>query len=210
MSYPLDLTVALTGASPDQLYRWNRKGLLVPEICSDPREGFLWSFRDLAALRTFVKLRTDHSLQAIRKAMSNLRDLNLTEHPAEYTLVSDGTSVFLVEERGKEATDLLKRSGQKVISNLDDAFKGFRHPSKLGDVVDFRAPRPNLEVNESRLGGFPTIRGTRIAFDSVANLVADGTVAPESVSKFYPGVTPDDVRDAVSFMEQVERKQGWA
>ncbi|MEJ6013778.1 DUF433 domain-containing protein [Corynebacterium sp. H127] len=210
MAYPLDLTVALTGASQSQLYEWNKKGLLHPELCDDRREGFLWSFRDLIALRTFVKLRTDHSLQAIRKAMSNLRELNLTEHPASYTLVSDGDSVFLVEDEGAEATDLLKHNGQKIISNLDDIFRGFQHPNRVGEVVNFLSPRPKLEVNEHRLGGFPTIRGTRVAFDSVANLVADGSVPIESIGDFYPDVTAEDARDALSFMEQVEAKRGWA
>lgn len=212
MAYNVDLTVALTGASKDQLYQFNRSGLLKPELSQDRHEGFLWSFRDLVALRSFINLRRNHSLQAIRKAMSNLRGLNLTDHPSTYQLVSDGTSVFLLEDEDDEdqATDLLRRNGQLVISSLEDIFKGFEHPGGKGMVVDFLAPRPNLEVNEGRLGGYPTIRGTRVAYDSVASLLADGSVSPEDVGDFYPGVSATAALDAANFDAQVADGRGWA
>lgn len=210
MAYNIDLTVALTGASKSQLYQFNRSGLLKPELSEDRHEGFLWSFRDLVALRSFISLRRDHSLQEIRKAMSNLRDLNLTDHPSAYQLVSDGSSVFLLEDDAEQATDLLKRKGQLVISSLEDIFKGFEHPSGKGMVVDFLAPRPNLEVNEGRLGGYPTIRGTRVAYDSVASLLADGSVSPEDVEDFYPGVSVEAALDAANFGAQVADGRGWA
>lgn len=209
MAFDIDLTVALSGASRDQLYRWNRGKLLIPEISTDPTEGFLWSFRDIIALRTFVKLRKHHSLQAIRKALSNLRDLSLTDHPSSYTLVSDGSSVFLVEDEGEEATDLLKQKHQKIISNLDDIFRGFTHPNRKGKVVDLRAPRPLLQVNERRMGGFPTIRNTRIPYDIIGNLIYDGDVSPSQVSDYYPGVTAEDALDALDFLKQVEAGKGW-
>lgn len=207
MAFDANLVVALTGASKNQLYEWNRTELLVPEVSTDRVEGFLWSFRDVLALRTFMKLRSNHSLQAIRKAMSNLRELNLTEHPASYTLTSDGSSVFLVE--GQEATDLLQRKHQQLISKLDDIFRGFPHPNKKGTVVDLGRPRQTLEVDERRLAGFPTIQGTRIPFDIIGNLVYDGEVSFDEVSTYYPGVTPDQARDALSFLKQVEAGEGW-
>lgn len=209
MAYNVDLTVALTGASKSQLYQFNRSDLLKPELSADRHEGFLWSFRDLVALRSFINLRRNHSLQSIRKAMSNLRDLNLTDHPSAYQLVSDGSSVFLLEDKD-QATDLLRRKGQLVISSLEDIFKGFEHPSGKGKVVDFLAPRPNLEVNEGRLGGYPTIRGTRVAYDSVASLLADGSVSPEDVEDYYPGVSVEAALDAANFGTQVAEGRGWA
>ncbi|EEW50461.1 putative toxin-antitoxin system, antitoxin component [Corynebacterium efficiens YS-314] len=209
MAFPIELTVALSGATKHQLYSWNKKGLLSPEISTDRIEGFLWSFRDIVALRTFIKLRSDHSLQAIRKALTNLRELSLTEHPSTYTLTSDGTSVFLVEDDGKNATDLLRERGQKIITNLDDVLKGFRHPSNKGDVVDLLHPRKRLEVNEGKLGGFPTIRGTRVAYDTIANLIYDGEVRPKDVELYFPDVTAADAKDALDFYHQVERGEGW-
>lgn len=209
MAFPIDLTVALSGATKAQLYGWNKNGLLPPEISADKTEGFLWSFRDIVALRTFIKLRSNHSLQAIRKALSNLRELNLTDHPASYTLTSDGTSVFLVEDDGINATDLLRKRGQTIITNLDDVLKGFLHPSEKGYVVDLVHPRKHLEVNEGKLGGFPTIRGTRVAYDTIANLIYDGEVAPKDVALYFPGVTARDANDALSFYHQVERGEGW-
>jgi DNA-binding transcriptional MerR regulator len=82
-SFPVDLTSVLTGASVGQLRYWRRKNrLLVPELYARPA---LYSFRDLLALRTVVRLRRTHSLRAIRTAFGNLREFDLTEHTPRST-----------------------------------------------------------------------------------------------------------------------------
>lgn len=70
MSFPGDLTAALTGATMSQLASWRqgRPPILAPEYGNKP--SALYSFRDVVALRTVVKLRSDVSLQKIRKAPS--------------------------------------------------------------------------------------------------------------------------------------------
>lgn len=147
-----------------------------------------------------MKLRTKVPLQRIRKAFKSLQDLDLTEHPSRYTLTSDGVSVFLVE--GNEATDLVLAPGQKVLATLDDVFKPFNNrQGRL--VVDFLNPRPRLEVREGRMGGWPTIKGTRVPYNTVANLVAGGDIPADAVSEYYPTVDVRDVRDAVKFDEMV-------
>ncbi|WP_239654746.1 MULTISPECIES: DUF433 domain-containing protein [unclassified Rhodococcus (in: high G+C Gram-positive bacteria)] len=127
--------------------------------------------------------------------------MDLTDHPSRYTLTTDGTSVFLLE--GDRATDLVMSPQQQVLVSLDDVFKPFKN-WKGEQVVDFLNPRPRLEVRETRMGGWPTIRGTRVAYGTIANLVKDGDVPAEFVGEYFPTVRPSDVADAVDFDRQVE------
>ncbi|WP_245797779.1 DUF433 domain-containing protein [Corynebacterium frankenforstense] len=85
----------------------------------------------------------------------------------------------------------------------------FPHPHEDGVVVDLRAPRERLRVNEHRLGGHPTVGDTRIPYDDVAALVATGEVRPEEVAEYYPGVTAEHARQAVDLAAQVDAGQGW-
>ncbi|MDJ0107717.1 DUF433 domain-containing protein [Rhodococcus erythropolis] len=201
LSFPVNLVCTLTGATSGQLAAW-RKGpspLLAPEVAGKPRA--LYSFRDVVALRTVASLRKEIPLQRIRRAFQSLQDMDLTDHPSRYTLTTDGTSVFLVE--GEAVTDLVKSPRQQILVSLEDVFKPFIN-WKGEKVVDFLNPRPHLEVRETRMGGWPTIRGTRVAYGTIANLVKGGEVSAEYVSEYFPTVSPMDVADAVDFDRQVE------
>lgn len=203
MAFPPELASVLSGASLYQLAGWRRANhLLVPEVSAT--RPVLYSFRDLVALRTFVRLRADVPLQRIRKALRGLEALDLTDHPSRYQLHSDGDGVFLVEvdeEDVPRTTDLVRMPGQGVLLTLEDAFAPFTNLQRR-PVVDFRRPRANLRVREQRIGGWPTIKGTRVPYDTVANLV-EGGVSPEDVARFYPSVSVDDALDAVSFSDEV-------
>ncbi len=204
MSFPVDLTAALSGASVSQLYNWRRTDLLRPEVQDNP---VLYSFRDLVALRLFVKLRSEVPLQRIRKAMNQLREWDLTEHPSTYTLLTDKDSIFL-DEGDHRAVDLVRHPGQRMLMTLEDAFAPFTNLQGR-DVVDFRKPRPQLEVRELRLGGWPTVAETRVAYDTIAKLVTGG-VAAEDVARFYPGVTAKAALDATDFHQEVVQIRGRA
>ncbi len=199
-SFPVDLTAVLTGASVGQLRYWRRQDrrLLVPEISSNPA---LYSFRDLVALRTVVRLRRTHSLQAIRTAFSNLREFDLTEHPSQYQLVAHGKSIVLIQE-GKEAMDLVKSPGSYLLATMDNIFAEFETRSGR-QVVDFLAPRPHLAIREKRLGGWPTAENSRVPYDSIAALMATGEVSAADVPHYYPSVTPEAAADAASFAAEV-------
>ena len=145
MSFPVDLTAALSGASVAQLHSWRRTHLLEPEVQDNPVR---YSFRDVVALRTFVYLRSKLPLQRIRKAMDQLRKWDLTEHPAAYMLVTEGDSVFLVQE--ERAIDLVRRPGQEVIYSLANVFAPFENMQGRS-VADFRRP-PGHTWRSSRTG----------------------------------------------------------
>src|SRR5215469_15714968 len=90
VAYATKMAAALSGATVSQLRHWRsaRTGpLLAPEIAAAPRA--VYSFQDVLALRTFVRLRENASLQKIRTAIGNLRDIGEIQHLASYTLASD-------------------------------------------------------------------------------------------------------------------------
>lgn len=91
-----------------QLAYWRRPNasgerLLVPELRQAGRP-LLYSFRDVIALRTFVYLRGEHSLQKVRKAVSTLRDLGNRDHLAAYQLVATPSTIIWVDETGAAPT----------------------------------------------------------------------------------------------------------
>ena len=108
--FPTDLTSVLTGASVWQLRRWNSTGLLVPEGQTKPR--LLYSFRDVVALRTVVRLRSEAaSLQKVRRAFANMPALDFTEHPARYQFGTDGRTIVIADDDGN-TIDLVREPGQ--------------------------------------------------------------------------------------------------
>lgn len=204
MGYSPQLAAALTGATERQLQHWRALSapLLVPE--TSRTRPVLYSFRDLVAVRTFVHLRQDVSLQSIRKAVAKLRDLGETQHLANYVLATDGKTIALIE--GDEVTDLVKRPGQRVIAVLADVFRPFETRSGR-EVPDFEHPRPLLSVDPNVQGGHPVISGTRVPFDDVALLLQDDHVPVARITDYYPTVSAAAARDALDFHNWVQGRQ---
>lgn len=203
MTFPTELTSVLSGASVYQLRRWRRTRLLVPEV--QAYRPPVYSFRDIVAVRTVVWLRRDVSLQKIRRALANLPVFDFTEHPAKYQFATDGDSVGVVDEQGR-IVDLVLRPGQIQLFSLAQVFEAFRN-RKGQQVVDLRKPSEHLEVGAGRLGGWPTVANTRVPYDDVANLLGDGDVSPDEVSRFYPSVSPEAARDALAFHRDVRARR---
>jgi uncharacterized protein (DUF433 family) len=206
MTYEPKLAAALSGATMRQLSHWrhaapDKEAVLTPEISSVL--PVLYSFRDIIALRTCVQLRDYSSLQQIRKALNTLRgDLGEKDHLSQYTLVGDGTTIFLVEP--DSAVDLVRRRGNVVIHQIVDVLAPFYREGR--SIPALLRPRDHLAVDPAVRGGEPVIAGTRIPSVEVAALVRDG-VAPSQIAEFYPGVTADAAIDAQDFADYVDSYQ---
>jgi uncharacterized protein (DUF433 family) len=193
VAYPSYLAATLSGASLRQLQYWREQEILHPEL---KRSGgrVLYSFRDVVALRTFVYLREELSLQLIRKAIGKLRELGNADHMSQYKLVASAGRIVLIDD--ESIMDLTKNPGQYVAAFMRDVFQPFVN-MQGAEVVNLLRPRELVSVDPDMQGGYPVIAGTRIQFDLVASLVSDG-VDPEEVSDFYPSVTGAAARDAAS------------
>ena len=190
------MTAALSGATVRQLRHWRDTQLLTPEYRTGTR--VFYSYRDIIALRTFVYLRETLPLQRIRKAVGNLRSLGEPEHLSRYRLVSQGATIMLLDDA--EDIDLVNKPGQTV-ARFDEITRAFETQEGL-QIRDLARPTAYVTVDPETLGGHPVITGTRVPFEAVASLVADG-VAPEDVRLFYPSVTTAAARSAVEFADYV-------
>lgn len=160
----------------------------------------LYSFRDLVALRTCVKLRSDASLQKIRRALDTLRgDLQEREHLSAYQLVTDGSTIYLVES--DQATDLIHRKANTVIHELVDVLRPFYRDGR--HIPDLLRPREHVTVDPAVRGGMPVIKGTRVPYDEVATLLRDGIPA-ERIAEFYPSVSASAALDAADFADYAD------
>lgn len=207
MSYPPPLTATLSGATVRQLAYWRKSSLgkpalFEPEFSRSPR--VLYSYRDIVALRMFVQLREELSLQRVRKAVRWLElqfpDTHLSAHriktvPGTTTAVwftPDGDYVDVVQEPGQ--------MGFKVV--LQDLLSEFT-TSKGRRVPNLGEPTQGVLIDPEIRAGFPVIEGTRIPFTLVAGLRDDGLSNAE-ICELYPTVTPREVAGAVELAHWVD------
>jgi uncharacterized protein (DUF433 family) len=203
MPYPSHVAAALSGASLGQLAYWRKPRADDVLLAPDFREGTrpAYSFRDVVALRTFVYLRGELSLQRIRKAVAKLRELGNMDHLSSYRLYVWGESVVWAESDDK-LVDLVSHPGQYVMKAvMADVLDSFT-TQKGVEVLPLLRPRKEVAVDPDVRGGYPVIAGTRIPFDVVAGLVADGVPLNE-VHELYPTVGAEAARDAFEFAEYV-------
>ncbi|MEV1204173.1 DUF433 domain-containing protein [Microbispora rosea] len=203
LSYSPKLAAALSGATLRQLAHWRMAGsgrgaVLVPEISAV--RPVLYSFRDVMALRTCVKLRNDASLQKIRRALDTLRDdLGERDHLSAYRLVADGSSIYLVEPG--QAVDLVRSKRNVVIHEMVDVLRPFYRDGR--HIPDLLRPREHVTVDPAVRGGIPVIEGTRVPYDEVAALLRDGVPA-ERIPAYYPSVTATAAIEAADFADYVD------
>jgi uncharacterized protein (DUF433 family) len=154
------------------------------------------------ALRTFVRLRENASLQKIRAAIGNLRDIGEVGHLASCRLVSDrGGNIQLVTQ--DQAVNLGNKPGQlQLVAVIGQIIEPFA--ARAGVLVPhLLKPRPGLAVDPETQGGIPVIAGTRVPYDAVAGLMRDGVPA-DRIAEYYPAVSADADIDALDFARYVD------
>jgi uncharacterized protein (DUF433 family) len=159
-----------------------------------------YSFRDVIALRTCVRLRQEASLQKIRRALDTLRvDLGQRDHLSSYQLVADGSTIYFADT--DHAVDLLRQKGNVVIHQFVEVLQPFYVQGR--QIPALLEPREHVQVDPGVRGGEPVIAGTRIPYDEVAAMLRDG-VAAEDIGEFFPQVSPAAARDAYDFASYVD------
>jgi uncharacterized protein (DUF433 family) len=209
VAYPTHVAAALSGASLRQLQYWRQRSNGEPLLTPDARAGgrVLYSFRDVMALRTFVYLREQLPLQRVRKAVSKLGELGDGAHLFAYRLYVSGSSIVWAESDDR-LVDLVEMPGQyQLAAEMREVVKPFTQPLQCAEVVDLLRPRQRLEVDPGVRGGYPVVLDTRIPYDIIAGLVADG-VSPAEVAYFYPPVDAGAAGDAFDFHRYVESLRG--
>lgn len=194
MAFDLAMTQFLSGATEHQLRSWARKKYLVPEI--NESRPMLYSFRDIVALRTISKLRAFTSLQRIARALRTLKEQELTDHLSEYRFAFDGKSIKLWDE--ENLMDLDKNPGQWELYTFEDIYAPFEN-FKGREVPDLLAPSPGITLSSGKLGGFPTVAGSRVPFNVIADLLEDEDLTTEEIQEFYPTVSTDDIINVAQF-----------
>lgn len=199
MAYNVDLASYLSGATHSQLNRWAREGMLVPEV--SPSRPKLYSFRDLVALRTISNLRAHVSLQRIRKALDTLQDQEFTEHLSQHRFATDRQSIKVWTDSG--FLDLLSNPGQWEFKTFEDIYAPFENfRGRL--IPDLRRPSESVEVDPDRLGGEPTVFGTRVSYSLIADLSeGEDGMTPEEIAECYPSVPSRDVPGVLAFDQAV-------
>ena len=116
----------LTGCTSHQLRYWDKVKLVSPSIQSSngkPGVPKLYSFRDIVSLRV-VKTLLDNgmSIQRVRRAWKYLsKNGNLISELSEIKLVSDGVTIYSVEE--DQVFDAFKSGQLAFFETIDDIAK---------------------------------------------------------------------------------------
>ncbi len=201
MTYTPELAVKLSGATSYQLTKWRRTGLLVPEV--QPKRPPIYSYRDVVALRAMVFLRAKTSAQKLRAAWGKLDMVALADHPSDFSFGTDGKVIFVRRPDGV-VMDLTHKTGHLVteytFEELFEEFNNFRGET----VVNFERPAKSLTVHPRTLGGWPVVAGTRVPFDTIAQLVDEESVFVEDIPEMFPRVSIAAARDAIAFSRALE------
>jgi uncharacterized protein (DUF433 family) len=236
VGYPAEMAAALSGVTMAQLRDWRRDRGCGPVLGPARPDGPApYGFGDVLALRAFVRLGRRVPLRRIGEAFRALEDPGGPVQLRGLCLVREGGAVLRdgapgarhggVRGRcggtdpGAPGTGAPRagvpgrgRAGRVLLAPLSQVLGEFT--PRAGVVVpSLLRPRHHVVLAPGTQGGQPVIAGTRVPFDAVADLVADG-VPPERVGDHYPGVTAAAARDAVSFARYVTsyrgRRTGWA
>lgn len=200
MTYSITVASFLSGATVDQLQRWARTGIVVPEV--NPSRPKIYSFRDVVALRSIAKLRASHSLQRIRNAINKLNEFDFTEHLSQYRFATDGKSIKIWDEDEDAFLDLVNNPGQWELINLEDIYAPFMNLQGR-QVPDLLTPAKGIQINPHRLSGAPTLEDTRVPFDLIVDLLDDDLNAQE-ISELYPTIEADSVDNAIRFDQSIK------
>ncbi|WP_157693507.1 DUF433 domain-containing protein [Pseudarthrobacter equi] len=142
-------------------------------------------------------------MQQIDKAFKALRQMRFSGHASEYQFGMHGKHIIFRTPEGS-TIDLTGKPGNLMLFSLEEVFEPFTNLNRRR-VVDFRHPKQHITIDRDRLGGWPTIDQTRIAFDTITRLVDGETIRVEDVEYYYPTVSRAAAIDALELGDEIRR-----
>jgi uncharacterized protein (DUF433 family)/DNA-binding transcriptional MerR regulator len=188
----------LAGVSARRVGQWARYGI-IPSISRRPR---IYSYAD-AGEAVLVRYLIEQGLRPrdVRHIVENLRD-EYGMWPLAYApLHHDGQ--FVVVKKGRDIfISALKKDHGVIAGTLID-LQAVRAALESGGWVALDSPREHIAVDPEWLSGRPTIKGHRIATETVAELAT----RPEGLALLRDdfGLTDEEISDAVGYEEDVRK-----
>jgi DNA-binding transcriptional MerR regulator len=193
-----DDVVRLTGLSRRQLGYWDRTGFFTPENrrTGGATQVRLYSFRDVAGLKTIARLRQALPLQELRKVGKWLRDRH-DEPWARLRFYIWGRSVYFNDPMTSRLTAArpLGQTARPELIKLDEIVADL-----AGKVEELRR-RPAsalgaIEKHRTLLHNEDVISGTRIPTAAIFEFSRAGCSAEQIIDE-YPRLTRRDVEAAI-------------
>ncbi|MEO8840034.1 MAG: DUF433 domain-containing protein [Kofleriaceae bacterium] len=207
-AYTADRAAALSGVPKSTIHWWARHDVLIPSVSAT--KVMLWSYSDLMGLRVIYWLRQRKtttkgvevartSMPAVRRALKELRELNLSLWDRDRPSVLVDASGHLLVKHPAGVHDL---SGQVVSEDLLDLIAPFS-TSEGTRGPDLIAPRADLRIVPGKLSGSPHVVHTRLETRALAALATDGFDVP-GIHRLYPYVTALQIEQALELEKQLE------
>jgi len=190
----------LAGIPRARLAYWVRTGLIRPRFFEPGRwlsYKYLYSFRDLVAIRTLAELRGQRaSLQTLRRVNQQLLEHYDEPWATMRFGMLGGKVVFydpeadLMRDGERPAQALFKLDLVEIIDTLHDKVRIFRgrKPEDYGRV----------EQVKRVMGNQPVIAGTRITAEAVRNFHQAG-YSPDAIRAQYPDLRQEDIQAAIDY-----------
>jgi len=131
---------------------------------------------------------------------AGMRSLGGSDCPKGNKIRTSGNIQLVTDD---EAMSLGKNAGQmQLVAVIGEVIEPFA--ARAGVLVPhLLRPRSGLSVDPETQGGTPVIAGTRVPYDSVADLMRDGVPA-ERIADYYPAVDAAAANDALDFARYVD------
>jgi DNA-binding transcriptional MerR regulator len=190
----------LTGLTASRLRYWDRTKFFVPSYADENRRtaySRIYSFKDVAALRTISVLRRQHNvpLQYLRKVGAELRQL-ADDGWIKFSLYVLGKTVIFHDPETGQPREIIGH--QYVVPSVPLAVV-FSDTKR--DVADL-AKRPNSAIGQIKKNRYinhntAVIAGTRIPTSAIKRF-KDAGYSVEEIIREYPDLTPRDVEAALA------------
>jgi len=194
----------LTQVNSRSLYYWSKKYLVEPHIHGRNGGPPIYSYNDLLAMRTVVRLRrAEMPLQRIRKAIKYLyKTLGRKAEWWNYKMVVDVRKDLIVvipkdtSPSGQDEAVLASRHGQKpmeiILAELaSDLLKGDR-------LEPFPEISEQVSISGSIQGGAPVIKGTRVP-TSVIYEFHKRKLSVEQIAELYDDIDKVAIAAAIKY-----------